>query len=132
MLRCYRLLFSFFLHRNKKKKRTNRPGSEEAPSDWFCFLVRLSFSLCSSSMATKDQLHLPSPPTFSQMMEDLELITSDDKFSSLIPGETGSTLRHSSSFDVFFVFRTDTSVDQRLSLGFRTVATSGYIAYQPE
>jgi hypothetical protein len=30
-------------------------------------------------MATKNKLELPSPPTFSQMMEDLDIMSSDDK-----------------------------------------------------
>jgi hypothetical protein len=30
-------------------------------------------------MATKEKYELPSPPTFSQMMEDLEIMSSDDK-----------------------------------------------------
>lgn len=40
---------------------------------------------------TKVSLELPSPPTFAQMIEDLELISSDEKFSSLIPREQGQT-----------------------------------------
>lgn len=34
-------------------------------------------------MATKNQYELPSPPTFSQMMEDLEIMSADDKIFKL-------------------------------------------------
>jgi len=34
-------------------------------------------------MATKNKLELPSPPTFSQMMEDLEIMSADDKIFKL-------------------------------------------------
>ena len=34
-------------------------------------------------MATKNQLELPSPPTFSQMMEDLEIMAGDDRLFKL-------------------------------------------------
>ena len=35
-------------------------------------------------MATKDKLELPSPLTFSQLMEDLEIMSSDDKVFKLL------------------------------------------------
>jgi hypothetical protein len=38
-------------------------------------------------MATKNQHELPSPPTFSQMMEDLEIMSSDDKIFKLFQRE---------------------------------------------
>lgn len=34
-------------------------------------------------MATKSQLELPSPPTFSEMMEDLEIMSGDDRLFKL-------------------------------------------------
>jgi hypothetical protein len=34
-------------------------------------------------MTTKNKLELPSPPTFSQLMEDLEIMASDDKIFKL-------------------------------------------------
>ncbi|CAF0733595.1 unnamed protein product [Adineta steineri] len=34
-------------------------------------------------MATKNKLELPSPPTFSQMMEDIDIMSSDDKIFKL-------------------------------------------------
>jgi hypothetical protein len=34
-------------------------------------------------MATKNKLELPTPPTFSELMEDLELMSSDDKIFKL-------------------------------------------------
>lgn len=38
-------------------------------------------------MATKDKLELPSPPTFSQMMEDLEIMSANEKIFKLFPFE---------------------------------------------
>jgi hypothetical protein len=34
-------------------------------------------------MATKNKHELPSPPTFSQMMEDIEIMSADDKIFKL-------------------------------------------------
>lgn len=45
-------------------------------------------------MTTKSQLELPSPPTFSQMIEDLESISSDEKLSSLIPRDQNDQSNH--------------------------------------